>query len=597
MKLEEIASRLSDRQKEAFAQSPIWRTDGTWPDEIMSRCGAKRAWRALPSEAAYALEAAVSAFGPIAFSEEQLLAAARPGVAGAELRVGLLQLMDAGILFAVRKGWGEKQYVIPSDAFPIWYEAMADLHYEQNGTIMLVPEQVEAWEVVASEADSYTPPFSLQCVYAMAEMVNSGMKRTAKGQLTKRTIQKSTSQLFVHSSHLADVAEAVFASTADETGEPPYPLQLSLFLDIAASQGWLVTYSHAYALREETWQDWLNRPLLRRESELLHYMLEQLSDKSTAAAVGAAALCLLPPYEWFRLDDVEELLALRQAQAAITKPIISTLPAWCSLLRALGWMESAADEQGRQVIRWLLPAVTSASAAEGDEDERFSTGLPQITPDGDIYVPGDCSYAFIWQLERLTARKRTDHIAVYRLDRRSLKPVATSHFSGQELIAFLENASEAELPETVRVFIADEFADGLTVTLQGYDPAASLPPMPAEQPACAAKGYELLTERLPVKALFSGIDDVPPMWLKQLRAYHSSTRRELMEQALSWRTPVKLSCEGDVRPFVPERIVDADGGWSVVGHFRSEGGFSPAELKPEMWQEMMLVLPADFGSI
>ncbi|RAP78105.1 helicase-associated domain-containing protein [Paenibacillus montanisoli] len=597
MNLKDITTRLSDSHKDAFGNSPLWqacKNDGTWPDILWSRSGTQHAWQALSREAKYALETAVSAFGPMAFSEEQLLAAARPGVAGAELRVGLLQLMEAGILFAVRKGWGEKQFVLPADNYPIWYETMVTMQQKKDKAIVLVPEAVEAWEVVASEENGYTPPFSLQCVYVTAELLNSGMKRTTKGLLTKRTIQKCVDQLYVQSGHFAPLAKSEPAVPAAETGET-YPLQLAIFLELAAIKGWLAELPHAYALREENWNSWLEQQPLHRETELLQHILSLYMDKSAAVAIGVAALCLLPPYSWFRLDDVENQLSLRQAHAAITKPVAPTLQAWCGLLRALGWMEIASDEQGQQVFRWLIPADITAQGTI--EDDRQSAGLAQITPDGDIYVPGDCSCTTIWQLERLAVRKRTDHIAVYRLDRRSLKPDAAASISAMALTEFLEEASGERLPETVRAFIADEFGS-ITVTLQGSDPAVSLLPMPLLENASGDKAsYELLTERLPLKALFTGIDEVPSMWLKQFRAYHSSTRRELMELALSWRTPVKLSCEGDVRPFVPERIVDADGRWSVVGHFQSEDGFSPAELKPDMWQEMMLVLPVDIGSI
>ena len=53
--------------------------------------------------------------------EEQLLEAVPPGAAGVNYRLGLLRLLQSGLVFAVRKGWGEKLYFIPTDTFMPWY--------------------------------------------------------------------------------------------------------------------------------------------------------------------------------------------------------------------------------------------------------------------------------------------------------------------------------------------------------------------------------------------------------------------------------------------------------------------------------------------
>jgi hypothetical protein len=81
------------------------------------------------------------------------------------------------------------------------------------------------------------------------------------------------------------------------------------------------------------------------------------------------------------------------------------------------------------------------------------------------------------------------------------------------------------------------------------------------------------------------------MWTKQLRTYHHSTRRELIEQALEWQTPVQLRIERELRSFVPEKLEQQESGWAVVGLLRDEPDRQPIRLTPDMWEEMRLVIP------
>ncbi|SDW59060.1 hypothetical protein [Paenibacillus sp. CF384] len=600
MKVQEIVNRLSETQIDEINACPVWRFSETetWPDVMLSRSGSELAWSALSKQASIALEVVLCAFGPLPFSEEQLLLAARSGVAGSELRCGLLRLMEAGIVFAVRKGWGEKQYLLPHDLYLTWYEAMISLQHKRMSDIVPVPNEIDSRHIVSMdmEENGYTPPLSLQCVHVMAELVNTGMKRTSKGVLTKRAILKCTEQLAVDSNHLNAVAELSLAAPGE-----PYPLQLAFFLDIAYENQWLCELQGTYAIQEDRWNNWLESDPMRRETELLAQIIRLYLERSPSAASGIASLCMLPRNKWFRIADLDTQHLLRQDSLSKRQP--SAITAWSSLLCALGWMEAAIDEQGGSVIRWLIPPNASMNGDDSYVGQTGQDGLLQITPDGDVYVPGDSSYQTIWQLERLVTRKRTDYTAVYRLDARSFKQDELLHATQEGVINFLESASGEALPETVQAIIVQ------AVTATSGRPANSpieeaipleineyIEPLPLIQNGNVVQTYELLTEKQPLKAMFVGIEDVPSMWLKQFRAYHSSTRRELMELALSWRTPVKLSCEGAVKPFVPERIVDEDGGWSVMGHFVLEESYAPAKLMPEMWQEMMLVLPTEIGS-
>jgi len=95
----------------------------------------------------------------------------------------------------------------------------------------------------------------------------------------------------------------------------------------------------------------------------------------------------------------------------------------------------------------------------------------------------------------------------------------------------------------------------------------------------------------------SEVELVPTMWTKQLRAYHHSTRKELIEKALQWQTPVQLRMERELRSFVPEKLEQQGEGWAVVGLLRDDPQRELIRLTPDMWSEMRLVIPGQGSPI
>lgn len=111
-------------------------------------------------------------------------------------------------------------------------------------------------------------------------------------------------------------------------------------------------------------------------------------------------------------------------------------------------------------------------------------------------------------------------------------------------------------------------------------------------PAVQLDHYELVFKEEPpaVKAQHREAD-IPAMWTKQLRAYHPSTRRELVERALEWQSLLQLRMNSVLHSFVPERLEQQGGGWAVVGVLRDEDDGKPITLTPDMWDEMRIVVP------
>lgn len=91
--------------------------------------------------------------------------------------------------------------------------------------------------------------------------------------------------------------------------------------------------------------------------------------------------------------------------------------------------------------------------------------------------------------------------------------------------------------------------------------------------------------------LYPGLSRIPQAWFAQCRNYHASTRRRMIEQALAWRTRVKLDAGDRQWMVAPLRIQEEEGsGWAMIGRLR-DGGEQPVELRQEQWERMQIMLP------
>jgi len=159
---------------------------------------------------------------------------------------------------------------------------------------------------------------------------------------------------------------------------------------------------------------------------------------------------------------------------------------------------------------------------------------------------------------------------------------------------------EAERPEAERPEEREPGRGTVPEYARKPEPESARKPGPetARKPAEAPEG--LLPARLArprfewdadlpdVRSLYPDLAEVPAIWLKELRPYHDSTRKDLIRRAIALEAPVRLRLGGNIVRCVPRRIEGAAGDWQVVavGADGRERRFGWAE-----WEEMQLILP------
>ncbi|MFC4100976.1 hypothetical protein [Paenibacillus xanthanilyticus] len=524
------------------------------------------------------LQSVIKHFGMLPFRDEQLLRHVQPGCSGAEYRLGLIELEMAGLVKSYRKGWGDKAYMVPRGQFKrCWRMANPMLHPT------VIDENMVLYSLHGSDEETHLP-FGERLMHGLAELVNGGLTLTSKGSWPKRTIEKVVRALAMKENELA-----ALKLTARESG---CPLPFALFLDIALHEGWLAVEGRECRLEMNRLLSWMHRTQAQREHALVSLWAEEYAAAEPALANAAAFVSGWPAYQWCSPTTGTE------SDGPFAKAVVD----WCRLMTSFGWMEEAEIAGSRTVYRWSV---------DGSDHAGDTMDMPraQIAPDGDVFVPREGPLSAAFGLELIARRVSSDVVGIYRLEAEPIRKAVESGISGERIFAFLTQISGEGAPLALVMAIEGWVSEAAgevreTAKSRSFDSLLS-DPLPSEHavypaPAASADRPVLLphdmkemTELRPSDpvALFQGIDGVPVTWRNQMREYHPSTRRELVERALSWRTAVKLNIRGKAVPFIPDKLLEDDEGWRVAGDLSVDGQVERTQLAPHMWDEMMLVIP------
>lgn len=105
--------------------------------------------------------------------------------------------------------------------------------------------------------------------------------------------------------------------------------------------------------------------------------------------------------------------------------------------------------------------------------------------------------------------------------------------------------------------------------------------------------YEMLSDTPEVSSLLPDYKSIPRTWHEEWREYHSSTAKQIVQQAISWRIKLGMEIEGARREFIPESIGRGEP-WSVIGWFTPDQESKVAHrstIVPAEWTNMSLILP------
>ncbi|ACT02407.1 hypothetical protein Pjdr2_3777 [Paenibacillus sp. JDR-2] len=568
--------------------SPFWigaaERELKWEEAVIDRLSIQEAVDQMDEASAAVLRAFYNCFGAGPVSEERLFSL-RQRFSGAEFRYGLIQLQNAGIVLALRQGWGERLYAMPSDCFMQWHPYLFPF-----GQWPEVNRISGLWE--QRQEDMALKPLGRQLLAAWAELARSGLGLTAKGILPKKTTARLMQAISITD---ADLLQSGWRQEETDPYNPAvsFVLKLSNQLGVLAFEGKLIRW------KEKTLAAWFSKGELTRESLLFQWCLNELLEKKPAMWHVMALLTRLEPGTWYPDGAIADQLPELDLKGMEWDQSRS---ACLNLLRSFGWLELAWAGDSK-MLRWtMIPLFIY--------NEQRPSARPEpimIEPNGDLLVPPGCPYSIRWELELVADRKSDDQLSVWQLSRSSIERAITHGRCVASVIAFLQSASGGML---ISSLLETSLTDwGKQTEVEKKPPADAYPELPLEDQSeeggfplrfsgRAFAGCELMNhEDFRIERFLPELERVPINWMQQLRSYHHSTRFEILERALSWQAPVQLRIKENVVAFVPARLERSGNGWTVTGLLREADTHREVCLSPEMWEGMKLVAPGVSGFV
>ncbi len=77
------------------------------------------------------------------------------------------------------------------------------------------------------------------------------------------------------------------------------------------------------------------------------------------------------------------------------------------------------------------------------------------------------------------------------------------------------------------------------------------------------------------------------MWWKDCRKYHSSTKKEIVQQAISWQAMLKLRNSMEEKLIYPKLLADKEHG----GRLTAYDNLHLVDIELDQWPEIQLIMP------
>lgn len=545
----------------------------------------------------HTLERVVKRFGPRPFEMHQLekqnheMSEQTGGLlSGAELKVGLAGLRRHGILFALRKSWGEYLYVLPTDTYAIWLKLLA-------GNPVVQPEELNAltlhWRSV-TVTDQPKRSLEQELFYTLVWIASKGLPVTQKGMFNKKGVQRLAEQMALKEKDCVMLASNAQLQYCNDSA-------VGFVCDVLFQLELAEQAKDAVIINPAAICEWmrLSPEQMRKELHLLYarmYAASGLEPLAFAAANGLGT-------DW---TPVRRLLDWHRKNGLSTEieedALLELIFSWLRQLASFGWAElgyaPAEEGHGRiQVFRYIAPLMEA-----GKKNELF------VQPDFEIIVPPGVSYFIQWELELIGERNAVDHAVTYRLTKDSIQRAVRNGRTLHHIEALLTANAKYGVPDnvlaTVREWVTQQDEMNGVSSQNPYPNLNELHHSASGRgkyfneinsqvmkaivyTKCAVQYYDIETKFPSLNEIYPEYDALPSAWLKDCRTYHHSTRKQLIQKAIEWRTHLKLRMSGNDIKFVPTRLHEQSGAWSVSGMLQAE----ERNLMPDEWEEMQLVLP------
>jgi hypothetical protein len=654
-----LLSRLPDQVRSRMERETIyapWLQRGGDLEALLTDSAVmETVWnRLFPAEKGV-LQLIVKHFGCEPFDAIGLERAAAGLLAGAEAKAGLTSLLQKGIVFAFRKSWGEHVYVMPDDGLRLWQQMLFPPLEDQPTDDPCIQVTLSAGTSLAQEL------FYLLVQSAQQGLKLTKGGTLHKKQLQKLADMLRLQEAWLSGASLKYAFSDMYPLPLAIGLDLLLRLQLAeqrqdeIVLDEAACSRWLhlspeeqdaILYAcwksltrpseaalqHGVILMErqpaQAWISWKSMEQWLARCGIAREQLRETWERSWALpliafgwleqGVDAAGECY---YRWLRNPaGKSDTPAEEEGPALIVQPDFDLLVP-PDVPQSVVWeLCSFADSVVRD--RLSVFKLSKESLRRGLECGRTCDEMLDFLERHAMYgVPENVRLTLI-QWTKPYGKVRYEQVILLRC----ADPETAESLQRLTSVAgkLEERIGEKDFlirPESVRALTeALEKAGwmpGKVSGLPGTEPEGrnyprlaaaddkgkmTLPWIAGDKGLIYSRHstqYFEMERRLPeLYELYPDLNSIPPMWLKDYRSYHPSTRKEMVEKAIEWKTMLQLRRNGTDYRVAPRKLQETRGTWCMTGRERPVGQQQAEELPleevqwlAEDWQEMKLILP------
>ncbi|WP_438351486.1 hypothetical protein ACP8HI_13065 [Paenibacillus sp. FA6] len=529
------------------------------------------------------------------FSDVQFMNLRMLGRSGAEHYLLLISLRKKGRIRAVMKSWGEQLYYIPIEQLP-------RLHNEFYGH---VPKEVKEEFRIVKEAK---PGLVFDMFQMLVFIGQDRLLLSAKGFIHKKSIQKMEERVHLRAEDLNQLSLQL-----RDAGDAP--LHIAFLLDLLDCLKLVHRNSRNIVIQEKALSTWLKMSTEQMTSVLVKIVSERYCsyDSDMEHLYCLISQPALLSGQWVEIELlIEGLVEQQLLDRSRTHQMIERATAWVSALAGLGWMDVGILADHRSCFRWRISSDQVLNALFYDtvkyrtsEPESVSTNPFYVQPEFEIIVLPDVPNLLHYKLSMFTSLLISDRMSIYKLTEDSVTQAIQKGIRVKDMISFISVNSEvpAHVLLTLQKWDAEMKPNEDVLNSFPSHRCLEILSVDDEQELGGVGGYNLILEdisrypydvndELPTpQSLFPDLEQIPLRWRKDFRSYHLSTVRQMIEQAILWKTKVKLSFHGNEVDFIPLKVsnnCDIISG-EIFNPIIQQ--YEVTELTCSDWKEMRMVIP------
>ncbi|WP_188016963.1 helicase-associated domain-containing protein [Paenibacillus antarcticus] len=485
-------------------------------------------------------------------------------------------------------------YYIPIDQL----QPLHHMLYTHN--LIEVKEEVQ----IMNEAK---PGLVLDLFHTIVFVAIDQLPLTTKGIVHKKSIQKLIERLNLKEEDLNELPLQI-------TDAEHVPLQVAIILDLLYYLKLVTKEPKQIVVQEKSLNMWLNMNTEQMTSVIVEIIIERYGAYHPEMQHWC---CLIrqPVFLSGQWVEVERLLDWMIQEQMVNSSQRDEMriraKAWLRALAGFGWVDVGMVSGDRICFRWSISADIVLNVFHDDRWD-FSTSDDAITsryyvqPDFDIIVLPDVPYVLRWKLMMFTDIGKSDRMSIYRLTKESITRAVKRGVRIDEILNFMAEYSETGVPEhislTLRQWDKDTNHSEIISSSSGIETRMDyFSEQQVKETWDVRKNF--IKEIAPVhlvhiendmplpESFFPGIEQIPMMWTREFRSYHFSTGLQMMEQALLWKTKVKVSLGAQEVDFIPLHVTHNP--YVISGEVYNPVmmQYERIQLSPSDWKELRLIVP------